>query len=117
MPNQFLNSQNLRKRLDIYVNDDELVVIKGKARLAMMPVSLYIRRTAMNQRIDGPPPAENINRWRQLAPLAANINQIAKACNAGRVTEEIYPALTELAEELRQLRLELVGAGQKGRPK
>lgn len=110
MPNAMLSTSQLRKRLDIYVNDDELAKIQEKAGQAMMPVSLYMRRTALNLRIDGPPSAQNIERWRRLAPLEANINQIARACNAGRVTEEIYPALTDLAEQVRLLRLELIGA-------
>ena len=115
MPNAMLSTSQLRKRLDIYVNDDELAAIKKKASQVLMPVSLYIRRTALTQRIDAPPPAENIERWRQLAPLEANINQIARACNAGRVTEEIYPALTDLAEQVRLLRMDLIGANDRRR--
>ena len=115
MPNAMLSTSQLRKRLDIYVNDDELAAIQQKAGQAMMPVSLYLRRTALSLRIDAPPPAQTIARWRQLAPLEANINQIARACNAGRVTEEIYPALTDLAEQVRLLRLELIGANGPGR--
>jgi hypothetical protein len=110
-----LSTSQLRKRLDIYVNDDELAAIQKKASQVMMPVSLYMRRTALSLRIDAPPPAQNIERWRQLAPLEANINQIARACNAGRVTEEIYPALTDLAEQVRLLRMELIGANDRRR--
>ena len=115
MSNAMLSTPKLRKRLDIYVNDEELADIKRKASQVLMPVSLYMRRTALTQRIEAPPPAENVERWRQLAPLAANINQIARACNAGRVTEEIYPALTDLAEQVRLLRMELIGANDRRR--
>ena len=117
MANQFLSSQALRKKLEIYVNDSELAMIREKASRAMMPVSLYVRRTAIQQRIETPPPAGNIQRWQQLAPMEANLNQIAKACNSGRVSQDIHPTLMALTEHVRILRLELLGANEKrGRP-
>lgn len=110
---KILDSQTLRKKLEIWVNDFELAAIREKASSSMMPVSLYVRRTALQQRIETPPPAGNVHRWQQLAPLESNLNQIAKACNSGRVTEDIYPTLVELQEQVRQLRLEILGANQK----
>jgi hypothetical protein len=43
-----------------------------------------------------------------LAPLANNLNQIARACNAGQLPEGIYPVVSQLAEQVRLLRLELL---------
>ena len=60
-------------------------------------------------------PAASVTRWRELAPLANNLNQLARACNAGRVSAEIYPTLIALTEQVRLLRLELLGAVQPGR--
>jgi hypothetical protein len=66
---------------------------------------------ALRQHIELPPPAGNLERWRELAPLASNLNQIARACNAGLVPDVILPVVTELAEQVRMLRLELLDVG------
>jgi hypothetical protein len=69
----------------------------------------------MRQKISVPPPPANLDLVRrELAPLANNLNQIARACNAGLVTAGIYPTLTSLAEQVRLLRLELSGVQPDG---
>ena len=60
-------------------------------------------------RLPLPPSAGNLARWQELAPLASNLNQIARACNAGLLPEGIYPAVSGLTEQVRLLRLELLG--------
>ena len=77
-------------------------------------MSTFVRRVALRQQIELPPPAENLSRWRELAPLTNNLNQIARACNAGLVPEGIYPVVIELAEQVRHLRLELLDPNASG---
>ena len=102
--------RDLRQRFDLYLDESEVEQIRVCAMAARLPMSTYLRRVAMRHRIDLPPSAANLSRWRELAPLANNLNQLARACNAGQVSEGIYPALTSLAEQVRLLRLELLGA-------
>lgn len=102
--------RDLRQRFDLYLDEGEIEQIRASATAARLPMSTYLRRVALRHRIELPPPAANLIRWRELAPLANNINQIARACNAGQVSEGIYPALTSLAEQVRLLRLDLLGA-------
>lgn len=105
----------LRQRFDLYLDVAEVEQIRANSQAARLPMSTFVRRVALRQQIELPPSADNLARWRELAPLASNLNQIARACNAGLLPEGIYPAVIELAEQVRLLRLELLGAGH-GRP-
>ena len=102
-------SRELRHRFDLYLDEREVDQIRANAQTARLPMSTFVRRVALSQRIELPPSVGNLDRWRELAPLASNLNQIARACNAGLVPEGIYPLVTELAEQVRLLRLELLG--------
>ena len=109
MPRPLKSHTQLRQRFDLYLDEAEIAQIRANAATARLPMSIFVRRVALRQQIELPPPAANLDRWRQLAPLAANLNQIARACNAGSMPEGIYPAVTELAAQVRLLRMELLG--------
>lgn len=100
----------LRQRFYLYVDAGEFEQLRKYATAARLPMSTYLRRVALRQRIEAPPPAANVARWRELAPLANNLNQLVRACHSGQVPEGIYPAVAALAEQVRLLRLELLGA-------
>jgi hypothetical protein len=109
MPRPLKPSRELRQRFDIYLDEFEVDQIRANAAAARLPMSIFVRRVALRQKIEVPPSIEAVARWRELAPLANNLNQIARACNAGSVPEGIYPVVAELAEHVRLLRLELLG--------
>lgn len=113
MPRPLKSRSELRQRFDLYLDEGEAVRLRDSAAAARLPMSTYLRRVALRQRIEVPPSAANVARWRELAPLANNLNQLARACNAGLAPEGIYPAVTALAEQVRLLRLELLGAAAK----
>ena len=101
-------SRELRQRFDLYLHELEVEQIRANAEAARLPMSTFVRRVALRQRIEPPPSAGNLARWQELAPLASNLNQIARACNAGSATAGIYPVVAQLAEQVRLLRLELI---------
>lgn len=109
MPRPLKASRELRQRFDLYLDEREVGQIRANAQAARLPMSTFLRRVALRQQIVVPPSPGNLECWRELAPLASNLNQIARACNAGLVPEGIYPVVAELAEQVRLLRLELVG--------
>jgi hypothetical protein len=109
MPRPLKASRELRQRFDLYLDAGEVDQIRASAEAARLPMSTFLRRVALRQQIPMPPSAGNLERWRELAPLANNLNQIARACNAGLVPEGIYPVVIELAEQVRLLRLALLG--------
>lgn len=112
MPRPLKPSRELRQRFDLYLDEAEIDQIRANAETARLPMSTFVRRVALRQHIELPPPAGNIERWRELAPLASNLNQIARACNAGLVPDGIVRVVTELAEQVRMLRLELLDVAQ-----
>ncbi len=112
MPRPLKASRDLRQRFDLYLDEREVDQIRANANAARLPMSTFVRRVALRQHIELPPPAGNIERWRELAPLASNLNQIARACNAGLLPDGVLPVVTELAEHVRLLRLELLDVAQ-----
>ena len=109
MPRPLKASRDLRQRFDLYLDEREVDQIRASAEAARLPMSTFLRRVALRQQITVPPSAGNLERWRELASLASNLNQITRACNAGIVPEGIDPVVTELAEQVRLLRMELLG--------
>jgi hypothetical protein len=105
------SSSELRQRFDLYLDEREADQIRANAAAARLPMSTFLRRVALRMRVEPPPPDHNLRRWQELARLASNLNQIARACNAGLVPEGIYPAVADLAEQVRLLRLELLDSG------
>ena len=110
MPQLLKSRSELRQRFNLYLDDGEFEQVRKYATAARLPMSTYLRRVALRQRIEAPPPAANVARWRELAPLASNLNQLVRACHSGQAPEGIYPAVAALAEQVRLLRLELLGA-------
>lgn len=108
MPRPLKPSRELRHRFDLYLDVGEVEQVRANAKLARLPMSTYVRRVALRQRIDLPPTEHSVERWRELAPLANNLNQIARACNAGLAPDFIEPVVKALAEQVRLLRLEVL---------
>ena len=114
MPRPLKASGELRHRFDLYLDEREVDQIRANAQAVRLPMSTFVRCVALRKSIELAPSADNVSRWRELAPLTSNLNQIARACNAGLVPEGIYPAVTELAEQVRLLRLELLDSNAGG---
>ena len=111
MPRPLKASRELRQRFDLYLDECEVEQIRINAQAARLPMSTFVRRVALRQQIELPPSAGNLARWQELAQLASNLNQIARACNTGLLPQGIDLAVSALAEQVRLLRLELLGAG------
>ena len=109
MARPLLTNAELRDRIDLYLNCSERAAIAAKAHDAGLPLSAFIRRAALRQKVESPPVA-SIERWRELARTTANLNQITHAINDGRATGIDLVVLNELTEQVRQLRLELLGS-------
>ena len=89
MPRPLVPDHQLRRRFDLYLDQVELERIRAKASAAGLPMSTFVRRSALGQSIRPAPSSVSLERWRELAPLAANLNQIAHACNLGLVPPDV----------------------------
>lgn len=108
MARPLLSSTVLRDSIDLYLNAEERREIEAKARKAGLPLSAFIRRAALGQKVEAPPGEFSLRRWQELARTTANLNQISKSLNEGRATAIEPAVIDELAEQVRHLRLELL---------
>jgi len=105
-----LNKQLLRKRFDLYLNSSELALIGAKAKSAHLPISGFIRRAALGQNIQVPPTAISIRGWSAMARVGNNLNQLAHAVALGRSHGIDPEIIRNVAEQVRLLRLEIIGS-------
>ncbi|WP_157982619.1 plasmid mobilization protein [Simplicispira lacusdiani] len=108
MAQPLLPRQVLRERFDLYLNEAEREAITTRARRLNLPVSTYIRKAALSQRIQAPPPALNIKAWQEAARWASNLNQLAHAIASGNATGVDATTVLQLSDAVRALRLQLL---------
>lgn len=108
MPRPLLTRAEIRERIDLYLNAAERSAIEAKAREAGLAVSAFIRKAALGQRIEVPH-VVNAARWGELARTTANLNQLSHAINAGHASSVDPRLIDDLADQVRLLRLELLG--------
>ena len=101
--------------IGVRVNAAERALLDDQAMAARLDVGTYLREAGLRRRVVGAVPAINVEAWRDLARAMANINQLAAHLNGGgrfdeRGTARIGDALDALREEVRALRLALLGA-------
>jgi hypothetical protein len=109
MPNPLLPSASLRKHCVIYLNESEREQIRAKADATRLSVSTFIRMAALGLAVQTPPGEASVRRWRELARTAANLNQLCFSLNSHQATGVDPTVIDELAEQVRLLRLELLG--------
>lgn len=88
----------------------ELNSIRDRASEAGLSVSAFIREAALSTTVRAAPTVP-VQQWSELAPLAANLNQIAYQLNAGHkdcLTSSDRQTVTALADLLREIRLRLL---------
>jgi len=71
-----------------------------------------MRQAALGRRLVPPPTADRREQWSRLAGLAANLNQLTAAVQAGRlatVGDGTAKLLADLTAEVRALRLAVLG--------
>lgn len=109
MARPLLPSPDIRKPVGLYLTEAERDTIEKRARTAGLALSTFARKSALGQRIASVP-QPNAERWAELARLSGNLNQLAKAANEGKRVEVDFVLLMEVADGVRKLRLELLGA-------
>jgi hypothetical protein len=96
-------------RVDCYLNSQEREHLASKAVEAGLALSVFLRRSALAQKVVALP-IGNVEKWRDLASLASNLNQCISHINAGKLPHLPNVLVEDLAEAVRQLRLGLLGA-------
>ena len=98
--------------IGVRVSPSEYVALKVKAEALSVTPAQWLRQAALSRRLPSPPvPAINREEYANLARLAANLNQLAKAANEGRNVVVNDGLMQRLTAEVKRLRLSLLGAG------
>lgn len=99
-------------RVTVQVTATELEEIDRRATQLSLSRSTYLQRAALARPLPRPVPPINREQWVELARLAANLNQIAHAINAGTAPPVFEAAsLRRLEELLIAVRAALLGGG------
>lgn len=101
-----------RRKISIRVTPDEYVkLISQRDAAGYKELSVYLRKRALGRAAPPPPvPAMNREAWQHLLHVADNLNQIVHHADARHtLTEEQVTSLTALTEEIRLMRLAVLG--------
>lgn len=93
-------------RIAFRVTAEEHAMLERLAASAGMGVGTYVRLRALKDRSPGPaPPQINLDAWLDLRRIGVNLNQIARALNAGGEPrpESLDQTLREVGEALGRL--------------
>jgi hypothetical protein len=109
MGRPLLKSEHLRTKTYCYFKPLEKETITEKANLAGLSLSTFIRETALGKKITALPTG-NIQHWQSLGRTTANLNQIAKQLNEGKLVniDPLLLLVVELKEQVQALRLDLL---------
>jgi hypothetical protein len=97
-----------REQVSVRLNGAEAAALTAAARAAHLPVTTYVRRSALGHRITAVP-AVNLEAWRDLARTLGLLNQAVAAIHVGKVPADLRPVLDAVAAQVRRLRLDLNG--------
>jgi len=98
--------------IGVRVSPSEYVALKIKTEALSVTPAQWLRQAALSRRLPSPPvPAINREEYANLARLAANLNQLAKAANEGRNVVVNDGLMERLTAEVNRLRLGLLGMG------
>jgi len=97
--------------IGVRVSPSEFETLEGKAKNMGMFPAQWLREAALTRRLPSPPvPAVNVEQYAELARLAANLNQLAKHANAGRMVSVNDDLLRSTTAEVQRLRQALLGS-------
>jgi len=97
--------------IGVRVSPAEFETLEDKAKKMGMFPAQWLREAALTRRLPSPPvPAVNVEQYAELARLAANLNQLAKHANAGRMVTVNDDLLRSMTAEVQRLRQSLLGS-------
>ncbi len=101
--------------IGVRVSAGEYADLRAKAEQMGMTPAQWLREAALSRRLPSPPvPPINREQYAELARLAANLNQLTRLANEGRPVTVADALLQQTIDEVRRLRLALLGLGSDG---
>lgn len=105
--------------IGVRVSPGEYAALREKAAALGLTPAQWLRTAALARRLPAPAAGPvNVATYRELGRIGTNLNQLAARLNAGAAGEppaaRLQTALAELAEQLRRVRLEVLGVKEAG---
>ena len=96
--------------IHVRVSPIEYASLRSKAAEAHLSPAQLLRHAALSKRMPAPPPTlGNIEKYRELARLSANLNQLAHHANAGHQLVHVNEnLLSETIRRVNSLRMSLL---------
>lgn len=92
-------------RINVPVNEEEKTLIRSKATAYRMTGAFFLRELGLGHRMRRPLPTINIQAYRELGRMAANLNQVVTLLNLGRevgIAPEFAQRLFVLLQSIRR---------------
>ena len=99
---------NRIRQFHIRLSEEERSQMQQKAKEAGCRTSDFIRKCGLEGKVC-PVPSVNVKQWVELAATTANLNQLTRLANEGRISPAIEPVLLDTAKVLREVRSSLIG--------
>ncbi len=105
-----LNPENKRTAtLHVRVSPTEYQMLRSKAAEAGLLPAQLLRHAALSKRMPPPPPTlGNIEKYRELARLSANLNQLSHQANSGHFVQVNEHLLFNVIQHVNSLRMLLL---------
>jgi len=102
--------------IGVRVSPGEYAALREKAAALGQTPAQWLRTAALARRLPAPAAGPvNVATYRELGRIGTNLNQLAARLNAGEApAARLRTALAELAEQLRRVRLEVLGVKEAG---
>jgi len=105
--------------IGVRVSPGEYAALREKAAGLGLTPAQWLRTAGLARRLPAAAAGPvNVATYRELGRIGANLNQVAARLNAGETEETaaapLQLALAELAEQLRRVRLEVLGVQEAG---
>ena len=97
--------------IGVRVSASEYAMLRLKSESMAMTPAQWLREAALTRRLPSPPVATiNREQYAELGRLAGNLNQLTRLANEGRPVTIADALIQRLTQEVRSLRLALIGA-------
>lgn len=97
--------------IGVRVSPSEYALLRLKSESMAMTPAQWLREAALTRRLPSPPVAAiNREQYAELGRLAGNLNQLTRLANEGRPVTIADALIQRLTQEVRSLRLALIGA-------
>ena len=108
MGRPLIKSEDIRSTIKCYFSLLEREEISAKARRAGLPISTFIRESALKNKVFAKPVGQ-VEHWKNLSLLHSNLNQALRLSHSGKLVNLDPSLLVEISQQVQALRLDLMG--------